>query len=142
MRYLIDTNALSELAKNEPNPQVVAWFSRHIKDELLISAITVGEIAYGIEKMETGRKRTGLEDWFESTLLEWFAGSIVPIDADVMFAWAHLRATSRTLPILDSLIAASVLSAHAVLVTRNARDFEGIEKLEVVNPWEVPDSGK
>jgi predicted nucleic acid-binding protein len=135
MRYLIDTNALSELTKAEPNPQVMTWFSKHVNDELLISAITVGEIAYGIEKTEVGRKRAELEDWFESTLLEWFSDSIVSIDRDVMLAWARLRATSRTLPILDSLIAASVLNAHAALVTRNAKDFEGIENLRVVNPW-------
>jgi predicted nucleic acid-binding protein len=140
MRYLIDTNALSELAKDEPNPRVMTWFSEHANDELLISAITAGEIAYGIEKTEVGRKRAELEDWFESTLLEWFNDSIVPIDKDVMLAWTHLRATSRTLPILDSLIAASVLVAHAVLVTRNVKDFEGIENLKVINPWNAAGS--
>jgi predicted nucleic acid-binding protein len=69
--------------------------------------------------------------------LEWFDGSVVPINEDIMFAWARLRATGRTLPILDSLIAASVLSSHATLVTRNTRDFEGIEGLDVVNPWDA-----
>ncbi|MDR1183940.1 MAG: type II toxin-antitoxin system VapC family toxin [Coriobacteriales bacterium] len=136
MNYLIDTNVLSELAKDKPDPQATAWFSEHINDKLLISVITVGEIAYGIEKMEAGKKRAELKDWFESMLLEWFDDSIVPINEDVMFAWARLRATSRTLPILDSLIAASVLSTHAVLATRNIRDFEGIEGLETVNPWD------
>jgi predicted nucleic acid-binding protein len=137
MRYLIDTNVLSELAKKETVPQVKEWFSKHANDELFISAITVGEIAYGIEKMEAGKKKVDLEGWFESALLEWFSGSIVPIDKDVMLIWAHLRATSRTLPILDSLIAASVLSAHALLVTRNTKDFEGIKNLKVINPWDT-----
>jgi predicted nucleic acid-binding protein len=137
MNYLIDTNVLSELAKDKPGAQVAAWFSEHVNDRLFISVITVGEIAYGIEKMEVGQKRAELEDWFESTLLEWFDDSIVSIDQDVMFAWARLRATSRTLPILDSLIAASALSFHAVLVTRNLRDFEDIKNLELVNPWDV-----
>jgi predicted nucleic acid-binding protein len=136
MRYLIDTNVLSELTKGDPNPRVTAWFATHLHDELLISVITVGEIAYGIEKKPDGRGKAELEDWFESTLLEWFEGSIVPIDETVMRLWAHLRARGRTRPILDSLIAASALSAKAVLMTRNVKDFEGIEGLEVTNPWD------
>ena len=135
MRYLIDTNVLCELAKEQQNPQVIDWFSCHQNDELSISAITVGEIAYGIEKKAEGRAKTELMDWFESVLLNWFTGSIISLDTEVMLNWAKLRAHSRTLPIIDSLIAASALAYKATLVTRNTKDFEGIGSLSVINPF-------
>jgi predicted nucleic acid-binding protein len=136
VRYLLDTNVLSELSKAKPEPHVMEWFSNKITDELLICAITVGEIAYGIERKEAGQNKDELRDWFESTLLEWFDGKIVFVDDKVMLKWAHIRVTGRTLPILDSMIAASTLTAEATLVTRNIKDFDSIKGLVVINPWD------
>lgn len=136
MRYLLDTNALCELGKDNPNPLVVEWFSAHAHEELLISSITVGEIAYGIEKKKNGRAKEQLLDWFDSVLLEWFEGSIITLDTEVMLTWGKLRATSRTLPILESQIAASALTCGATLVTRNTKDFDDINELKVINPFE------
>lgn len=135
MRYLIDTNVLSELAKDKPDAKVLDWFSSHSQDSLLICTITVGEIAYGIEKKGDSKAKEGLEDWFESVLLDWFKGSIVALDTQVMLTWGKLRASGRTLPILDSQIAATALVSNAVLVTRNTKDFEDIKGLKLVNPF-------
>lgn len=135
MRYLIDTNVLCELAKADPNTQVLEWFYDHSLDTLLISTITVGEIAYGVEKHPDGKAKEQLHEWFESVLLEWFNGSIVDLDTKTMLVWAKLRAAGRTLPILDSQIAASALASNAVLVTRNTNDFDGIDNLTLVNPF-------
>ena len=52
-----------------------------------------------------------------------------------MRRWGALRAADRTLPIIDSLIAASALTVNATLVTRNTTDFAGIDGLDIVNPW-------
>jgi predicted nucleic acid-binding protein len=135
LRYLLDTNVLSELAKDVPDDCAVQWFSEHLGDSLLISSITVGEIAYGIEKLEEGRRKAEYRDWFESVLLEWFDGAIVPLDEEVMLVWARLRAATRSLPVLDSLIAAAALSSNSTLVTRNTRDFEGIAGIRLLDPW-------
>jgi predicted nucleic acid-binding protein len=55
-----------------------------------------------------------------------------------MIAWGKLRATSKkTLPIIDSLIAATAITYRAVLLTRNIRDFENIKELELINPWGI-----
>jgi len=135
--YLVDTCVLSELTKDPVAPQVVGWFAEHGSDPMVISVISVGEIAHGIEKCAPGTKRDTLSQWFETDLLVWFAGRVVDIDTETMRRWAVLRATSRTLPVLDSLIAASALVAGAVLVTRNTADFAGITGLRVVNPWTI-----
>ena len=135
MKYLIDTNILCELAKKNPDQSVIGWFSAHARDELLISAITVGEIAYGIEKKECGKTKEELAEWFESVLLNWFGKSIVALDTEVMLTWGKLKAVSRTLPVLDSQIAAMALTCDATLITRNTRDYDGIVGLKVVNPF-------
>jgi predicted nucleic acid-binding protein len=135
LRYLLDTNVLSETAKDVPDSSVIQWVSEHLGDDLLISSITVGEISYGIEKLEEGRRKAEYRDWFESVLLEWFAGNIVPLDEEVMLAWAWMRVASRSLPVLDSLIAAAAISSNSTLVTRNTRDFEGIPGIRLFNPW-------
>ena len=135
MKYLVDTNVLCELAKKHQDPQVVEWFSLPENNDLLISTITVGEIAYGIEKKAESKAKSQLANWLNSVLLKWFEDSIVSLDTETMLTWAKLRATGRTLPIIDSLIAASALTNNAALVTRNTKDFEGIEGLAVINPF-------
>lgn len=135
MRYLLDTNVLCELGKDKPAPSVIDWFTAHSDDELLISSITVGEITYGIEKKENGRAKKQLSEWFNSVLLEWFGESVIALDTEVMLTWGRLKAAGRTLPILDSQIAAAALTYDATLVTRNTKDFDGIEGLRVVNPF-------
>jgi predicted nucleic acid-binding protein len=135
MRYLLDTNVLSELAKPAPEPQVVAWFSEKSSDCLFISAITVGEISYGIERMARGKRKEGLRTWFFSVLVEWFSDRIFAIDEKTMLAWARIRVEGRTLPILDSLIAATAIATNSTLVTRNTKDFEGVSNLNIINPW-------
>jgi len=135
--YLIDTCVLSELTKEPVAPQVERWFADHQGDPMVISVIGVGEIAHGIERCAPGKKRDALSRWFETEVLGWFAGRVLDIDTETMRRWAALRATSRTLPILDSLVAASALVAGAVVVTRNTADFAGIDGLSVVNPWTI-----
>jgi predicted nucleic acid-binding protein len=45
--------------------------------------------------------------------------------------------TGRTMPVTDSLIAAASIAHHMTLVTRNTVDFEDIEGLMLINPWEL-----
>ncbi len=47
--YLLDTNVVSELRRPHPHPAVVGWIEQVAADELLLSAVTVGEIQAGIE---------------------------------------------------------------------------------------------
>jgi len=135
LRYLIDTNVLYELAKEKPSTEVTKWLSSHADDTLLISTITIGEIACGIEKKEAGKAKEKLADWFKTVLLEWFKGATIDLDTETMLFWGRLRASGRTLPILDSQIAAAALAHNAVLVTRNTKDFDGIAGLLMENPF-------
>jgi predicted nucleic acid-binding protein len=138
VRYLLDTNIISEARKQDCDPGVKRFLEDLTWEDLYISSITVGEICYGIEKLPASKKKHELSIWLYSKLPEWFNGRIIPMDADVMTEWGKIRAyTDRTMPIVDTMIASAAITHHMTLVTRNTKDFEGIEGLMLINPWDA-----
>ena len=136
MSYLLDTNVLLELARAQPHERVLAWFDDVPDEALHISVLTLGEIRKGIEKLPASARRERLRVWLEHELTGWFGARILPIDAGVARRWGILNAQAgRTLPAIDSLLAATALHHGLRLVTRNVRDF-AFPGLEIVNPWE------
>lgn len=139
MSYLLDTCVLSELIVPRPNRGVVAWLEGVRSSQLYISALTIGEIKRGIEKLPVEARRRGvLSDWLESDVLARFQGRILAFDAPVMLEWglltARLGSRGRPLPLLDSLMAALALHHRLDLVTRNEKDFAD-SGARVFNPW-------
>jgi len=127
---------ISETIKQQPNTQVVSWLKSVPNHHLGISALTLGEIRKGAEKLTDSRNKTKIVQWLEIDLVEWFANRIVTIDARVADKWGYLCAENpRSLPAVDCLLAASALSHGLTLVTRNSKDFEMIKGLELLNPW-------
>ena len=137
MKYMLDTNVISELQKSNCN-QNVRLFAQDIHwEDMCLSVITIGELCYGVEKLQAGKKKHELSVWLYTKLPEWFNGRIIEIDTEVILEWGKIRAkTKRQLPVADSLIAASAISNRAFLVTRNTKDFEDIEGINLLNPWE------
>lgn len=75
--------------------------------------------------------------WLDQDLTSWFTNRILPIDHQVANKWGMLQAKSkRTLPTIDSLLAATALHFDLILVTRNVKDFDYAD-LEVINPFNV-----
>ena len=139
MTYLLDTNVISELVARQPNETVVAWLRDIPPDEVYLSALTIGEIKRGIEKLPADwRRRRELTRWLEEELLVRFRGRIVDLDAVVMLEWgqlvAGLEAQGRRLPLMDSLIAVQAIYHRHALVTRNVKDFAGTGA-RLLNPW-------
>jgi predicted nucleic acid-binding protein len=137
MKYLLDTNIISEMRKPHCNPYVKSFTDQIPWDDMYISAITLGELCYGMEKLPTGKKKHELAIWLYSKVPGWFNTRIINFDTEVMLEWGKLCARAgRTLPVADSIIAAAAITHHMTLVTRNTRDFEGIEGLNLINPME------
>jgi len=138
MAYLLDTCVISELVHRRPNAAVVDWLGETDERQLFLSAITIGEIQRGIARLPEGTRRQELGAWLSEDLLNRFRGRLLAIDTAVMLTWgtlvAELEAAGRTLPAMDSLIAALARHHHLHLVTRNEKDFEGAG-LTIVNPW-------
>jgi predicted nucleic acid-binding protein len=139
MTFLLDTCVISELVAKQPNLHVVQWVDSIDEDKLFLSAITIGEIKRGIEKLADSSRKSALAEWLEGDLLIRFIDRILPIDISVMLVWGQLTADlekqGRRMPAIDSLIAATCLQARLDLVTRNERDFAH-SGVAVVNPWE------
>ncbi len=134
MTYLVDANVLSEPTRPDPDPRVVDWLRRN-EGELAVDPIILGEIKFGIVRLPRGRRRRGLERWFEAGIRRLHC---IPWEADVGLRWAQLladlRARGRAMPIKDSLIAATALEHGLIVATRNRRDFEKAG-VEVVDPF-------
>ncbi len=138
MKYLLDTCVISELIRKQPDPRVVAWVDSLHESEAFLSAITVGEIKRGVERLPQSDRQAAIRTWLEQELLVRFQGRILPLDAAVMLAWGQLMAaseqTGRPLPAFDSLIAATALSGGLVVATRNVADFAGTG-VSIFDPW-------
>ncbi len=138
MKALLDTCVISELVSKKPNPKVVEFVDLLDPEDVYLSVITIGEIVKGIEKLPKSRRKTDLQNWLRDDLLIRFEGNIVALDTDVLIEWGalttQLESSGKTMPAIDSLIAATALAKKMTLVTRNVGDFEGTG-VEIVNPW-------
>ncbi|MFP6837697.1 MAG: PIN domain-containing protein [Pseudomonadales bacterium] len=135
MTYLVDANVLSEPTRVNPNSNVITWL-RENERRIWIDPIVLGEIRFGILLLNRGAKRRRLEGWFDEGVArirctDW--------DAATGLRWAQLiaalRIAGRSMPVKDSLIAATAFQHELVLVTRDQANFERAG-LSVVNPFE------
>lgn len=133
MKYLLDTNTISELSKADPFPPLLEWLESYEFDSA-ISAISIGEMALGIERMQDGKRRRSLERTF-SFLREDFAGKILDFTEGVAVEWARLigeaQRQGHILSVIDSQIEATAVHFGLTVVTRNEKDFYH----PVLNPW-------
>jgi predicted nucleic acid-binding protein len=137
MKYLIDTNIISELIKPEQNLRVIDWFNSVQDQNLFLSVLTIGEIRKGINKINDIKKNKKIRTWLDEELTIWFANRILPVDLQVSNKWGLIQSESgRTLPAIDSLIMATALHFDLILVTRNVKDFSH-PSLEIINPFEL-----
>ena len=135
MSFLVDTCALSELVKPKPSSDVCDWFDGTPPEALFVSVLTLGEIRKGVEKLESGRRRTQIVTWLETALPAWFEDRVLPVDARVADEWGRLAARlSKPVPAIDSLIAATAIRHRLAIVTRNESDFAATG-VDIVNPW-------
>jgi len=135
--YLLDTNVISEIRKRHPDPHVVAWWETVTSAEVFISALTIGEIRLGVERLR--RKDSAqadlLEQWLHG-LRAIYADHIINVDAGIAEEWGHLNVPDP-LPIIDGLLAATARARGLILVTRNVADLARSD-VRVLNPFDPP----
>lgn len=145
MRYLLDTNIISNITKPTPSESLLAWMADQKDDDLFIASLTVAEIRCGVLEKPSGKRRDELETWFAGPegpqML--FAGRVLPFDEKAGLIWARLmangRAKGRPRSALDTIVAAVAEANDCVVVTDNEKDFFDIE---IVNPITGGDGGR
>jgi toxin FitB len=80
MAWLLDTNILSELRRQKPEPKVLAFIAGHPLDQLYISVVTLAELRFGIDLLSEGSRRRGeLNDWLAQKMRPMFERAGVPV---------------------------------------------------------------
>ncbi len=135
---LLDTNVVSELFQPRPNPIVCNWLVKN-DERLLLNAVTLAELAYGIAMLSDGRRKAALQAQFDRVEQQ-FLYKTIPFTAKEAVEFGPLRAKARLrgrpMSVPDCQIAAIAKVLGVPLATRNTRDFE-LCGLELINPWDV-----
>jgi len=131
MKYLLDTNIVSEVMKKKPDPKVVQWFTA--LNRIVLCTICLEELYFGLRRRSLLKK----EAWLRQMLAD--KGDILPV-SDTSAMWSGekrtlLESTGRTVTQADSLIAACAWENGLILATRNVRDFQGFG-IPLLNPFE------
>jgi predicted nucleic acid-binding protein len=125
--FLVDTDVISEARKGlAANAGVREFFAGAARrgDPLYISAVTLGEIRQGVERIRHRGDHVQarrLERWLDGIGAR-FADSILPLDGETAQVWGRLRVPNAENP-LDKQIAATALIHDLVIVTGNTRHF-------------------
>jgi toxin FitB len=135
---VLDTNVLSEALRPVPEACIMAWLANQPRASLFTTAVTRGEILYGIHLLCDGKRRRGLWDAARKIFDEDFAGHVLSFDSEAADMYAEISASRRTAgkPIsqFDAMIVAMARSRGASLATRNVKDFDDCGT-DVINPW-------
>lgn len=142
MRYLIDTNVLSEPTRPRPNSAVLRWTESQPRDALAVSTVSLGEVRKGLDLLAPGNRRAALDQWLKRVIHEQFRGRVLSVSKDIALTWGRLMAADqkrgRELPVVDGLLLATAAVNGLTIVTRNERDFVD-RGVPVFNPWPASD---
>lgn len=135
---VLDTNVLSELLRPRPEHKVVGWLQQQVRSQVFTTAISRGEMLFGVLILPAGRRRQQLLEEMRAIFDIDLRGRVLSYDgaaatAHAQFA-ARRRAEGRPVAQSDAMIAGIACSRGAALATRNTRDFEGCG-IELVDPW-------
>jgi predicted nucleic acid-binding protein len=134
MRFLLDTNVVSEIRKSQPAGGVLLFMRKTDASALFISVLTLGELRRGasIKKRTDAELARRLAEWIEGIEYS-FADRVLGVDAAIARIWGELSA-DRSRPVVDTLLAATAIAHNLTFVTRNVHDVNDIT-VDVLNPW-------
>jgi len=134
---ILDTNVLSALMRQQPEPPVVTWLDRQPAESIWISSVTLFEAHFGLALLPQGRRKDLLLGKFDQ-LLQALNNRVLLFDAAAALMAARLaancRSAGRVVDMRDTFIAGIALARAATLATRNTRHFRDLS-VAVVDPW-------
>jgi predicted nucleic acid-binding protein len=137
VKWILDTNVISEIISRRPDASVTDWLDRHPADEMSISIVTLAEIRDGISSAPECRRRE-LSPWLDTVVMPSLGDRALPLTLDILIDWIRLcrsLAAERMLRrAADLLIAATARVHELTVVTRNVRHFAKTGVV-VYDPW-------
>ncbi len=135
---ILDTNVLSALIKDEPDPMIVLWLDQQPELSVWTTSISIFEVRYGLTIMSPGRRQSVMLAEFERTVEENLESRVLAFDRLAAEHAAALmsrrKMAGRPVELRDTMIAGIALAQRATLATRNVRHFADLD-VPVVNPW-------
>lgn len=135
---ILDTNVLSALMQQQPDPQVVVWLDDQPAESIWISSITLFEARYGLALLTSSQRKKVLQERFEQLLQDDLENRVALFDSNAATQAAQLaaerKARGRPVNMRDTFIAGIAMARRATLATRNTRHFDDLS-VPVVNPW-------
>jgi predicted nucleic acid-binding protein len=133
IRYLLDTNVVSELRKVKPHGAVLAWLDALSVEQIFLAAVTMGELQTGVEltRRQDAVKAREIESWLASVEMSF---AIVPMDSACFREWSRLMAGKPDALREDAMIAATARVHGFEVATRNEGDFKRLG-LRITNPF-------
>lgn len=134
LKYLLDTNIVSEPLRPKPHRGVVRKLSRH-EDEIAISSIVWHELRYGVERLPPSRRRDAIVQYLDEVVL----ATMPMLNYDRAAAEWHAKQRAllvdrgATPPFADGQIAAIAQVNDLALVTFNDADFRHFQGLRVLS---------
>ena len=130
MKYLLDSNIVSEPSKPIQNEKVIKLIEKN-RDNSAIAAISFFEMLHGVLVLPEGKRKKSLEEYLEKTVVPFYDFLSYDILAARIQAElsAKLQSIGKLTPYQDTQMASIAISKNLVLVTRNVKDFENILKV-------------
>ena len=137
MKYLLDTNVLSEVRKgSNAHPAVRKWWSETDFREIHVSVMVLGEIRQGVErlKVKDPLRAREIERWLQS-ITNTLGARLLVVNHKIADQWGRMG-IKRTLPLVDSILAATAVAHGLTLVTRNIKDIQDTG-VSYLNPFDT-----
>ena len=137
MKWLLDTNVVSEAMRPRPDVRVLEWINVQSPDDLAISIVTLAELHDGAAMLLDTRRQQRFQQWIVAAITPSFRERTLVLTLEILADWLRLgralgaRGKPQSSP--DLLIAATARIHDLVLVTRNVRDF-AFTGITIYNP--------
>jgi predicted nucleic acid-binding protein len=135
---ILDTNVISELTRQNPEPNVETWLDSQSTGEVAITAITVAELLYGVARLPVGRRRKALAEEIDGVINDDLGGRVAPFGIIAAGQYPAVvvgrEKIGRPIDKADAQIAAICRARGATLATRNTADFTDTG-IDLINPW-------